>query len=251
MDAVTLALAKAYTNSQRNGYVEYRDIVCFPEAEFEFIGAVNLNIPGNPFGDGDTVTVVYDGVEYVRTAKFFPEEYNDLAYGYYVGNLKFVGGEDTGEPFALLSNFNRYNGNFNGFIVVDTDNFVDLGNSDSSAHRIGCKVATEEVHPIDPKFLPGAVLPVVELETMPGTQDAPAMLTDTEILMMEKIAAKGEPCIISFQLNGDTRCKALFNYTTEEGSHVFNAVISGGMTNAVNVAVVGLPGMGWAIMQGA
>lgn len=196
MDAVTLALAKAYTNSQRNGYVEYRDIVCFPEAEFEFIGAVNLNIPGNPFGDGDTVTVVYDGVEYVRTAKLFPEEYNGLASGYYVGNLKFVGGEDTGEPFALLSGFDRSYSNFLGFIVVDTDNFVDLGGEEYSTHRIGCKTVAETIHPIDPKFLPGAVLPVVELSTVPSTEGSP--LTEAETAAIVEMAQNSTPIVLKF-----------------------------------------------------
>ena len=160
--AIVLDEAKAYSN-RKGGYIKHKNEVCFPEAEFDFISGMNMDIPGKPFAEGDTVTVVYDGVQYVRNAEAFP--YSNLVKGFYVGNLKIFGGADTGEPFALLSGISSQ-GEYVNFIAADTESY---GVGDS-IHRIGCSAKAKTIVPIDPKFLPGVCLPVLELsqETMAG-----------------------------------------------------------------------------------
>lgn len=129
------------------GRTERKEYVCFAESDFQFSGGAAQEIPGKPFGDGDTVTVTWDGTIYTRTAKVFP--FTNLAKGFYVGNLFPLGGEDTGEPFALLSTYYYDDGNFIGFIAVDVHNF----NGDST-HRIGCSVFSEIIHHINPEYIP-------------------------------------------------------------------------------------------------
>lgn len=55
-------------------------------------------------------------------------------------------------------------------------------------------VLTETIHPIDPKFLPGAVVPVVELTTEPAAEGA--TLTAEESAMMEEVFATGLPFVL-------------------------------------------------------
>ena len=134
------------TESRRIGRTEQKKYVCFSESDFQFSGGYCPEIPGKPFGDGDTVTVTWDGTSYPRTAKVFP--FTNLAKGFYVGNLFPLGGEDTGEPFALLSACDG-DGNFMGFIAVDVHNF----NGDST-HRVGCSAFSEAIYCIDRKYIP-------------------------------------------------------------------------------------------------
>ena len=129
------------------GRTERKGYVCFAESDFQFSGGYCPGIPGKPFVDGDSVTVTWDGTSYTRTAKVFP--FSDLAKGFYVGNISPLGGEDTGEPFALLSTYDDDGKNFMEFIAVDAHNFE--GNS---THRIGCSVFAETIQPIDQKYLP-------------------------------------------------------------------------------------------------
>lgn len=53
---------------------------------------------------------------------------------------------------------------------------------------------TEVIHPIDPKYIPGAVLPVVELTTVPTAEGTP--LTEAEAAAID--ALNGKPCIVVF-----------------------------------------------------
>ena len=146
-----MAISKLTANGQI-GDIERKAIVCFPETEFALSGGEYLGIPGTPFENGDTVTATYDGVEYERKAAVFP--YENLARGYYVGNLSFLGGEDTGEPFAILATYGEGDNEFLGFVVVDVNEFDSEGDS---THRVGCSTITDTVKPIDPKYLANEV----------------------------------------------------------------------------------------------
>lgn len=53
---------------------------------------------------------------------------------------------------------------------------------------------TELIHPIDPKYIPGAVLPVVEMTTVPTAGGTP--LTEAEAAAID--ALNGKPCIVVF-----------------------------------------------------
>lgn len=66
----------------------------------------------------------------------------------------------------------------------------------------------ETIHPIDPKFIPGAVLPVVELSTVATAEGA--ALTAEESARMDEVAAMGVPIVVSTVVDGiDT--KAILN----------------------------------------
>lgn len=187
--AIVLDEAKAYSN-RKGGYIKHKNEVCFPEAEFDFISGMNTDIPGKPFVEGDTVTVVYDGVQYVRNAEAFP--YSNFAKGFYVGNLKIFGGADTGEPFALLSGISSQ-GEYVNFIAADTESY---GVGDS-IHRIGCSAKGKTIVPIDPKFLPGVCLPVVEITTEPSAYGTPC--TEAESTALTVAHKTGLPAVITME----------------------------------------------------
>ena len=56
-------------------------------------------------------------------------------------------------------------------------------------------VETETIHPIDPKYLPGVCLPLLELSTEPTTEGAE--LTEEEVAAIN--ALNGAPCILQFK----------------------------------------------------
>lgn len=58
---------------------------------------------------------------------------------------------------------------------------------------------SETIHPIDPKYLPGAVLPVVELETAIVGSDTPVALSEAESALLDTVAAM--ECPISVVLH--------------------------------------------------
>ena len=153
MDNLTAALGadmaiSALIESGQIGGVEKKTIVYLPEKEFSFSGGYYADIPGEPFNNGDTVTVTFDGVKYVRTVADFP--YTNWASGHYVGNLGPLGGADTGEPFILISSYMSESGAFQGYIAVAVEDFA---NDIDSTHRVGCEVETTAIKPIDPKYL--------------------------------------------------------------------------------------------------
>lgn len=86
-----------------------------------------------PINDGDQLTVVYDGESYECTAVIKPD------MGFIVfGNLSFIGGDDTGEPFAGM--------NFDTILIVIA---VDL--NDTQNHTV--KISGTVPKKIDPKYL--------------------------------------------------------------------------------------------------
>lgn len=80
--------------------------------------------------------------------------------------------------------------------------------------------ATETIHPIDPKFIPGAVLPVVELTTPPTEEGAP--LTEAECAILDEVYATGMPVVVRFVAAvsevGTAQYGAVFTQTNIFGS---------------------------------
>lgn len=152
--AIILEEAKRYTNSQRIAYVERQKVVLDTKltASAEFNGtATGLDSADpNMLEAGKTYTVITDSGTYKTVCK------SPSADTKYIGNAAKLGeGEDTGEPFVSVLAYENLDGNGVWFFI-----FVD---SLSGSH---VKIVGEEtIHPIDQKFIPGAVLPVVELET--------------------------------------------------------------------------------------
>ena len=135
----TLKSAKEYTNTQRIAYVE--DGVTIYEADLEpaveIPGTFHGNLDSlstNPLEEGKIYTVITDSGTYTATCKFKNN-------AYIVGNAKLIGGDDTGESFIVISQYDSTG--FWAFIICDFN------------YGTHVKIATQEViHKIDPKFLP-------------------------------------------------------------------------------------------------
>ena len=90
--------------------------------------------------DGDIYKVVLDGIKYTCKVQsytdFVPDVGETVVFG--MGNLSFVGGEDSGEPFFL----NLGNG------------YCALVMNEGTEHTISIAKDVEVTHPIDKKYLP-------------------------------------------------------------------------------------------------
>ena len=118
MDLMTLLLAKAQGGGGTGGGVtswdDLQDRPFYVDVVGEvvtFDGVIEKGIYETPFlGDipvGETVTVIYDGVEYsCRVSSVFSAEFS--LWGKYVGNLNLWGETmpDTGEPFTIVDQYN-------------------------------------------------------------------------------------------------------------------------------------------------
>lgn len=88
---------------------------------------------------------------------------------------------------------------------------------DASQCRMRVSVSTFRTHiPIDPKYIHGAVLPVVELSTVPTAEGTP--LTEAEAAAID--ALNGKPCIVVF--NG-----VLGNYTSRFEAYASCTIVNG------------------------
>ena len=113
--------------------------------------------------------------------------------GVMLGNGSYMGMEDTGESYFVFSTINEQ-------IVFAVDYNCGFHMTISTA---------ETIVPIDPKFLPGVCLPVVELTTQPTAEGA--ALTEAEI---QALLSVGEsPCILKFNFDpAGMRVSVLANY---------------------------------------
>lgn len=153
-DPVILALAKGYTNSQRLGYTESEKVVLYPEntvdCDEEFTqGAISPSYRGYGYElyqqkyESVPMVVIFDGVPYECNTVIENATHGFWRAGNYA--LYSASGEDTGEPFCIRCNRG-------GWVYATT----------SGEHTVYIEIP-ERVKTIDPKFIPGAVLPVVEL----------------------------------------------------------------------------------------
>lgn len=107
-------------------------------------------------------------------------------------------------------------------------------------HHVKTVEFAETIHPIKPKFIPGAVLPVVELSTAVGEA-----LTEAENAKLNEVAATGLPCVICFTIEG-MPMSAVFSFTDMSGlpmySHTFGTMfiqlISDGTAWSANAETV-------------
>lgn len=186
MDMITLAMAKSYTNSQRLGYTETVDFMIVEKTKFDFapeLGVGDLyaveieSVNRDKITAGLQLVVHYDGEDYICTVM-------EVSGVFAFGNLGVLGiGPDTGEPFLITDNGDRL-----GVIAADT----------AETHTIGIICDTETVHTIDPKFIPGAVLPVVKLTTVVTAEGAE--LTVEEAAKMD--ALSGNPAVLKANVEG-------------------------------------------------
>lgn len=174
MDITTLALAKAYTDSQRLAYVETGKAVVFQQTEFNIPyddtdGLAFVEMLPSPFTLflEKEYEVVWNGDPYKFVCKDCTEEFGDPSV--YIGGRSVFGEEDTEAPFTII--FANYEGEpFVGVYVPGTTEDVTVS--------LLISTEIETIHPIDPKYLPGAVLPVVEISNIENlTEEEQATLT--------------------------------------------------------------------------
>ena len=185
MDMITLAMARAYTDSQRLASVEKETVVILPEttvtAKCYEPGRTDAGFtPSNgelffpsTFAIGSEVIAVLDGVRYPCTV--VGESLKD----WYIGNMNVVNKDapDTGEPFK-----------FEYFLDLPSSGLLlshTAQNPSEGEHTFAIYQETETIHPIEAKYLPGVCLPVVELKTViviTNSETAPLTEADTASL---------------------------------------------------------------------
>lgn len=161
MDIVTLAMAKAYTDGQRLAYVEPSKVLFSVDPR-----NINHDTPGIGLKAGEKYIVTLEGVD-----------------GYEGGTFEVV---SVGEP---------------GHVAIEIGDFylVDYNKGWSiQFYPNDCSLATistpETIVPIDPKYLPGVCLPVVELETVFDFESPPGgVLAEGDI---QKLKAVTSPAFI-------------------------------------------------------
>ena len=173
MDMITLAMAKAYSDS-KGGYAETKTI--YPQTTVQ-CADVGDGVPAAGLEEktlvvGETYTVTFDGKRYSCVCS----ELNAVG-----NNAIFGEGEDTGEPFLIILN--------------GEDTFA-IATQTEGTHTFS--ITQETIHPIDPKFLPGVCLPVVELTTVPTAKGA--ALTAEETAQVANALAMSNFAIIALPM---------------------------------------------------
>jgi plastocyanin len=203
MDIMTLAMAKAETEKLKKsggvGYAETAQTVLLdgvfeiPEVEG---GLSGFECEYLELKAGDTVTVKWNGVQY--TCVVF-----DIEGSIGFGNLAVMGADiNTGEPFMFGNAVDEDGTSYGMFLTYEHGSVT-----------VTVSITTETIHPIDPKYLPGVCLPVVEFTTTLGTN---VTLTSAENEALTKVAVTASPVLIKANLdmgNGNAMpVRAVFNY---------------------------------------
>lgn len=100
------------------------------------------------------------------------------------------------------------------------------------------KFGEDVIHPIDPKYLPGAVLPVVELETPMPNGTEPAELSAADSAKMDAILAAGSVPFMMKMKNEETGFSAALVMSglviAEAGIGMFSSVVTSQTINLTN-----------------
>lgn len=215
MDMTTLALAKNYTDSQRLAHAELKQTKTFSgtleldtttEGGVVFSGAA---VQGSDFGlvEGETYIVNLDGQTYECKCQGFalPSDPSTTTPG--VGNGALFGvAEDTGEPFFIIA--------LNGMTLVNV--YGEVASADLSVTHV-----TETIHPIDPKFLPGVCLPVVELTTVPTADESMIALTADETTQLASALKNSGYAIVALPISYASGSPILMRRGEEGGIAVY------------------------------
>lgn len=231
MDAVTLALAKAYTNSQRIAYIEPGKVLI----EHEIVSDEGLDfglplidlVPGRKY----TVTL-FDGVESVSgeyeamEIRIEEENYHVV----YLGNPSIFGWEDNGELFLVASGKFGTEGEFGvvGALGGAIDNIT--------------VETTETIHPIDPKFLPGAVVLETDLS-------AATALSEADCTKLNDAVKAGLPITAKVSLMGGsvTTVLQMVKFPADDGSEVILLNTPKIPTLMVETIILAQEGDSWSV----
>lgn len=184
-DPIMMAMINRLTKGGGAGYVSTEVVEILPETQVQYNNSDGITCPANtPVVLGKTYSVLWDGVKYNCTCVDFTLEGQILLY---LGNTAALGGADTGEPFAILAQ-----------VVEGMCGLNIVGCVDENDHTCSIMGEAETVHTIDPKFIPGAVLPVVDL----SVETISAMINAGETTAKDEEAA----AIISAKEQGKAIC---------------------------------------------
>lgn len=188
MDVVTLSMAKAYTDSQRLAYTEggkiMWDVELVPMEGTGFTYFQESNTDQTVLSVGKTYTVTTDSGSFTTVCK-------EMSGVVFLGNgsiLGITGVEDSGENFL---------------VAVDEDHVMGFFDFNGGSRMEISTAAT--IHPIDPKFLPGVCLPVVELS---GAET----LTTEEQAQLTACAKQGIPIVVKIVQEGTVEASEVLQY---------------------------------------
>lgn len=140
-------------------------------------------VTGKELTVGETYTVITESGSFSAVCK-------DFDGGSLLGNLASINpsGENTGESFVVYVGVEK--GEAYG-VAVDQNggSFIKV-------------ITPETIVPIDPKYLPGVCLPVVELTTMPTEEGA--ALSESESAAVQAAFDTGMPCVIKCTIHEDS-----------------------------------------------
>lgn len=176
MDLITLAMAKPIP-IKKAGYVEVSEAVIFENLAVSG-GEADTTVTTQMI-PGKTYIVTVGGVKYERVC--YTEAFDGIAC---VGNARlydFVN-EDNGDDF---------------FVGQARETIVQCYTRNMGDTTITLAEKTETIHPIDPKYLPGVCLPVVELTTEP-TVGTSASLTADESAKLDEVVTLKTPIVLNF-----------------------------------------------------
>lgn len=180
MDMITLAMAKAYTD-QKAGYTEpgkaIFNIALTDGSNYDVV------VTGKELTVGETYTVITESGSFSAVCK-------DFNGGALLGNLASINpsGENTGESFAV-------------YVGVDKGEAFGVAVDQNGGSFI--KITTPEtIHPIDPKFLPGVCLPVVEIASAPYPESGTVELSAEESAKLDAAVAEGFPVVVKMTMFG-------------------------------------------------
>lgn len=233
MDLITLAMAKKYTD-EKAGYSE-KPVLTF-----------NGNFTGKPLADGKFVKISDTPMDLNGMQKAIATVHPDFVDIFGVATM-----EITKEQFTIQEADNGQ------YAIMDNNVFVFSVTEAGGDFSVGIYVLAqvedgtpvmwisriefaETIHTIDPKFIPGVVLPVVELSTAVGEA-----LTEAENAKLNEVAATGLPCVICFTMEG-MQMSAVFSFTDMGGlpmySHTFGTmfiqIVSDGTAWSANAETV-------------
>jgi hypothetical protein len=183
MDMITLAMAKTYTDSQRLAHTD---------------PSVTLSWDGD---ESNNEIVRIEGFRFVKVSND-PYDLNRAA-SLTIGNVTVE--LRSGEYLVQTENGNSMLMSVNGSTVwaisMEDDDNVDFTKGTWLLTAYTAITFAETVHPIDPKYLGGAALPVVELTT---TFANGADLTEKEDKLLKAAWERNTPVVIKLSVSFDT-----------------------------------------------
>lgn len=188
MDILTLAQINKLKTSGGVGYAEKKMTVVL-ETTMDYNISDDFILDFVPIA-GKQYTVVINGKQYVSVATAIELQGVHIIY-LGSGEVFGVGGS---EPWTI--------GYIQEMAATSFRLYEELDDGDWYEGPVTLSVSTEAetIHPIDPKFIPGAVLPVVDIKTLPGDTGTGNELTAEESAQLD--ALNGAPFIMFFDYNG-------------------------------------------------